>query len=346
MSNSNIMVFVDPSSAAYYSGRLFDVENTALNRDGCLLPFYKLKTHLSGLGQETFTADYLFAAPADGRLKHYYSLGVLSNFKKMAGRKDVQLKAFIVFEPPVVAPYLYAYLPELCRNFEKVYVHNTEGDGYSLRGVDQSKLRKLWWPQPYDDVRMEHWNNLERSNRIVVVNGNHIPRRLSRQLYGKRIEAMAALASLGAVDLYGMGWRKWWSHRSMWPPYWFNYRTLMSIYQGPAASKYQTLSRYRFSLCFENMSMKGYLTEKLFDCLYAGTVPIYLGAPDIADLVPEAAYIDARKYRRWSEMWEDVKDMPEQKWQDMREAGRAFLRSEQGMRYYNSLIEIFSLGEL
>ena len=36
-----------------------------------------------------------------------------------------------------------------------------------------------------------------------------------------------------------------------------------------------------------------YVTEKIYDCLLAGTVPIYLGTTDIAEFVPPGSYIDA-----------------------------------------------------
>ena len=40
-------------------------------------------------------------------------------------------------------------------------------------------------------------------------------------------------------------------------------------------------------------------------------------------------------------MWDAVSKMPESQIQAMREAGRDFLRSEKGVQYYDSLINIF-----
>lgn len=334
-------VFIDPSYPAYYEDRLFDIANLVLNRDGTLAPFYRLHSALNEQNIEVHTADCLLENRIKGSVNDYYSLGLLDNYPKLIVRQDIRLRGFLIMEPPVVAPKLYRALPKLTRHFERIYLHNTVGDGYSLKGVDQSRLHKLYWPQPYKDILEPYWSNTNRQNRIVVINGNHIPRSFKRELYSKRIEAMSALAPLGVVDLYGVGWQKWWSYRSMWPPYWRHRKALISIYQGTCASKYEVLSRYRFSLCFENMTMQGYLTEKLFDCLYAGTVPIYLGAPDISDLVPFDAYIDCRQFASWEEMWDTVSKMPESQIQAIREAGRDFLRSEKGVQYYDSLINIF-----
>ena len=83
--------------------------------------------------------------------------------------------------------------------------------------------------------------------------------------------------------------------------------------------------------------MNGYITEKLFDCLYAGTIPLYLGAPDISQYIPANVYIDCRRFSSWDEMWHYVRDLPPSEADAFRTAGRAFLQSEMGRRFYNGL---------
>jgi hypothetical protein len=51
-------------------------------------------------------------------------------------------------------------------------------------------------------------------------------------------------------------------------------------------SKLETIARYKFTLAFENSCARDYVTEKFFDPLTAGSVPVYLGAPNIADFAP------------------------------------------------------------
>ena len=337
-------IYIDPPSAAYYEDRLFDVSNAVLNRDDSLVPYARVRETYASLGREVRTADYLMSQGADSATCDYYSLGVLDNYKTLLCRSDVCLKAFVIFEPPVVDPRLYKALPALTAAFERVYVHNTIGDGYSLEGVDTSKLCQLYWPQPRDDIIKDYWERIDRLDRIVVINGNHIPHKVPNELYSKRIEVMASLAKLGVVDLYGRGWAKWWSRASMWLPYWKNRKTLMSIYKGECDSKYEVLSHYKFSLCFENMAMKGYVTEKIFDCFYSGTVPLYLGASDISSLIPELAYVNCREFGSWVKLQEFVAGITGDQFNAMREAGRAFLKSVQGRKYCNSLLNIFEGG--
>lgn len=53
--------------------------------------------------------------------------------------------------------------------------------------------------------------------------------------------------------------------------------------------KQQAISNYMFYLAFENTNEPGYVTEKVFDGLLAGTVPIYLGSSeDCRKLIPSS----------------------------------------------------------
>lgn len=342
--DTNVMasrIFIDPPYQDYYSDGLFDLTNNALNRDDQLLPFHRLREYMASKGSSVHTADYLLKdGEKDPLQSDYYSLGILSNFEYVLRERRARLAAFVIMEPPLVAPLIYKALPRLTSVFDRVYVHNTTGDGYSLAGVDVSKLYKFYWHIPYKNELESCWNNRERMKRVVVVNGSHNPGAKSRELYSLRIKAMAELSTLGVVDLYGVGWNKWWLRRSMWLPYWRNRRTLMSIYKGACKSKYEVLKDYDFCLCFENMVMDGYITEKIFDCLYAGTIPLYMGAPDICEYIPTEVFVDCRKYSSWIEMWNAVSSMPADQITHMREAGQAFLQSDMAKKYYHSIENI------
>jgi hypothetical protein len=64
-----------------------------------------------------------------------------------------------------------------------------------------------------------------------------------------------------------------------------------------ADSKLQLLSRYKFTFGFENTIEDDYVTEKFFQPLLAGSVPVYLGAPNVADFAPgEHCFIDASRF--------------------------------------------------
>jgi hypothetical protein len=64
----------------------------------------------------------------------------------------------------------------------------------------------------------------------------------------------------------------------------FRNRTLE--HDSGARSKLETIARYKFTIALENTAAQDYVTEKFFDPLLAGSVPVYLGAPNIDAFAP------------------------------------------------------------
>jgi len=83
-------------------------------------------------------------------------------------------------------------------------------------------------------------------------------------------------------------------------------------YKGVIANKSTILKHTRFSFCYENFrDIPGYITEKIFDSFTSGCVPIYLGANNISDHIPDNCYIDRRKYASMEELFAFINSMPE-----------------------------------
>ena len=59
--------------------------------------------------------------------------------------------------------------------------------------------------------------------------------------------------------------------------------------------KRRFLSRYKFTIAFENSSYPGYHTEKLTDPMLAGSLPIYWGDAHAGDVFNTASFIDAHE---------------------------------------------------
>jgi alpha(1,3/1,4) fucosyltransferase len=55
--------------------------------------------------------------------------------------------------------------------------------------------------------------------------------------------------------------------------------------------KIDYLSKFKFTIAFENSRRTGYATEKLYDALRADTVPVYWGDPYVSKIVNPAALV-------------------------------------------------------
>ena len=54
----------------------------------------------------------------------------------------------------------------------------------------------------------------------------------------------------------------------------------------------EIFNQYKFIICFENSYAPGYITEKIFNCILADTVPIYSGSPIIHDFINPECFIN------------------------------------------------------
>lgn len=52
------------------------------------------------------------------------------------------------------------------------------------------------------------------------------------------------------------------------------------------------LNSYKFVICFENSYSNGYITEKIFNCFFAKTIPLYSGSPIISRFFDANAFIE------------------------------------------------------
>lgn len=139
------------------------------------------------------------------------------------------------------------------------------------------------------------------------------------ELYSERVKAVRWFEKYhpGDFDLYGIGWDK----RFFTGP--LPVRALNRVpflarlfaerfpsYRGEAPDKMKLLGGYKFSICYENArEIPGYITEKIFDCMAAGCIPVYWGAPDIAKSVPADCFIDRRDFKSYEELYDFMRGM-------------------------------------
>lgn len=341
---NGLALYIEPSSHHFLRDKLFVVEDGRLNGDRINAPFAYLRDFLTSLGVSVHTADFLPRHP-DGVKKIYVSMGMCRNYRQYVGRADVTLSAFFAMECPIVDPHLFRALPEVSRYFNRLM---SWSDGEALRPFTGEVLsfRSFRWPQSFDAVHEREWNRTNRKF-LVMINGNKLPALYWNELYTERLRALEFFSQTGDIDLFGIGWREP-SHRlgkriMPWTirritryllTQWQKIKpdpmltAARKVYRGTTPSKADTLSRYRYALCFENMILKGWITEKIFDCFYAGTIPVYWGAPDIADYVPESCFVDMRNFKNYQELRDFLKSLTDNDISRYRESARAFIGSQ------------------
>jgi hypothetical protein len=145
-------------------------------------------------------------------------------------------------------------------------------------------------------------------------------------LYGERraISREAERSMPDFLDVFGAGWNR---EQISWCPLYPN-RPYRCWRVESKISKHELSAEYRFVMAYENFrGRRGYISEKIFDALQAGSVPVYLGEDRIAEFVPPGAFVDARHFRTHRELLAYLQSCREQEWNGMRQAGQKFLRS-------------------
>lgn len=156
------------------------------------------------------------------------------------------------------------------------------------------------------------------------------------ELQNKRLEFVEFFGSQNCLHsaqfrLYGNGW----DSLDNLPKTWENRLTeiIKKLNPKPVNDKFDAISNCKFNLCIENLRYKGYVTEKIIHSFVAGTIPVYLGAPDIEKYIPKNCFIDVRDFKTIEELFVYMNNISPQKAQEYISNGQEFLYSPEGQKY-------------
>ena len=301
--------------------RIFDLADTFINRDGCMVPFAMLKEKFAASGYNLSTQDINTIDASD--------CVIYLEMPAVLPKPDHINKSFLLlFETELILPQNW----DLTRHssFHKIFTWND-----SL--VDGKKYFKMNWSYIFPEQIISE--PAEKNRFCCVIAGNKASNH-ELELYSKRVEAIRWFEKEHpeTFDLYGMGWnevRLPGNHYfERYPPLKLIKKALSALapkfpsYRGKIANKLQTLRQYRFSICYENArDIPGYITEKIFDCFFAGCVPVYWGAGNIAQHISDDCYIDRRKFASYEELFAFMTKMPPETYLNYLRAASRFLKS-------------------
>jgi hypothetical protein len=170
------------------------------------------------------------------------------------------------------------------------------------------------------------WRKLKEEN-----NSPTLKEAIHNELQSKRLETIEFFAAQNKIDIFGREWQ----NLSKLPSNWRKRLApvISKLNPQPCEDKIETMRNYKFAVCFENVAYPGYVTEKIIDCLVAGVIPLYLGAPDIIDFVPQETFINVKKFDNLRQLNEYMENLDEQTAMKMINAGRDFLNSPTGQEH-------------
>jgi len=299
---------------------IFNLNNPLLNRDNCLYCFFLLRKEFEKYGYYFSTQDDIPKESADIVL-------YLEMPNDLPRESDLHKSYLLLFETELIRPDNWNLLNH--KKFNKIF---TWRDDF----VDNKRYFKTNFSQLIPDHIQ---TNLENKLKLCTLIAGNKSSSHSLELYSKRREAIRWFESnhSGDFDFYGMNWNKNVLTKNISLHYGMKYlaNIIDSIfgyypsYCGNIVTKNEILKTYKFCICYENArDIPGYITEKIFDCFFAGCVPIYWGANNIGDHIPTNTFIDKTRFSSYDKLYHYIKYMPAEEYSNYLENAVNFLKSD------------------
>jgi hypothetical protein len=300
---------------------LFDFANPR-NSDGLFTPYIVLRNRLLDLGIELNTPDLNFGRNV--------SLEVHMDSRPLV--KSGTLKYLIAVENPLINR-LNADV-EYLKNFHRVFSWNDA----ALNHPNSVKIFIA------NDLSMSPFRGFADRNLFAcLISSNKVaPWFGDNDLYAERINVIRWYEknAPNSFHLYGRGWGKpshvfsrkdkFFRRISRLRTQLFGYKPFPS-WHGEVSVKTEILSAAKFSYCYENVSdMPNYITEKIFDSFLSGCVPIYWGASNVLDHIPENCFIDRRNFKNIAEVHQYLLSISPEQYAQYQQNIAAFLTGDKG----------------
>lgn len=219
----------------------------------------------------------------------------------------------MLWEPASVVPENYR--SETYAKFDTILTWNDDL-------IDNKKFFKYYHPYP---LRGEKKAIPFGDKKFLVNISMNKYSNQENELYKERRKSIAFFDKYPTFDLFGYGWNKPVTRLQRLFPFLIKKYVR---YRGKCRNKLETLSQYKFSLCYENIqNINGFISEKIFDCFNAKTVPIYWGAENICEYIPADTFIDRRNFRSNAELYKFLNTMDEVRYNSYINAIENFLAS-------------------
>jgi len=227
----------------------------------------------------------------------------------------------LFMETPAVVPQNN---PESAQAYERVISFD-----HALRHLPNFVEANLpcWSPT------FELHKNTARSGYAMIAGNKRLDQsKVQKDLYAERRKIIKYFVSNGRRDfhLYGAGWDipSFVLNNPKLSTFWRVNKLPGSLpcYKGRVDKKYTVLQKVKFNFCIENCIYPGYISEKLFDSIISGCIPIYWSGSHMENVIPNESFIDAPKFTNPGELIEYSDGLNETQIAEIRQSGDLFLR--------------------
>lgn len=282
---------------------LFEVDNAIENPDNRYTPYLDMKAEFERRGDQFHTIDMYDSLEEIDWFLFFEQNPVWMERIIRIGKETRMI--YCNAEPPAVYPWNSPKgYKRIGRYFPYIMTWNDEW-------IDNQTIFKRTIPYFFQDHRqVTSWKDRKL---VTSISGNKNSTD-ENELYSERERVISYFEQKerNQFDFYGTGWKK----------------EKHPAYGGTVISKAEIFRRYKFAICFENSkNLSGYITEKILDCFTSGIVPIYAGAPNIKQYIPEKSFIDYFRFKTLDELDRYLNEITEDEYNEYLQAADGFLKS-------------------
>ena len=266
---------------------------------------YRMARHMEELGHEIHTIDFYENKLEEADFFLFYVLD-WRWVQRLTRNGLASRMVYCNAEPPTVnklnTPEGYKLLKQI---FPYLLTWNPEW-------IDNKRIFKRNIPYYFDFHSCEV--PFEKRKLVTAISANKNSH-YENELYSERNRAYQFFESKHPeeFDFYGVLWS----------------RKGHPCYRGTVTSKAETFHHYRFAICYENTRTdRDYITEKIWDCLHAQIVPVYAGARNITDYIPQKCFIDFYEMGSYEKLYRFISEMTEEQYMEYLHAAEELLRDE------------------
>ena len=319
-------VFVDQMG-----NRLFADPNVA-SGDDLLLPFIRLRETALQHGIDCQTADMAELNEFDAFV-----------FCEMPERRNRVLQYAKQNGKPVFLIIMENYFirkenanRRRYKEFDAVFTY----DDMALNGAHVVKINYAF------DLPCSINQSIEHKQKLAVMIFSNSKRDRKNLIYAQRRDTIHWFEKNHPddFDLYGFGWDRGTAPFQSYPVFQRVLRLagILKIlprrkypsWKGCVVRKRDVLSKYRFGFCYENTDkIPGFVTEKIFDVMLAGTVPVYLGAENTGCHIPQTCFINRACFKDHEALYAYITNMSDSEYMTYLQNIQAFLSSDRSSEF-------------